>query len=81
LERRTEMRREEMIPLYQELQDRDGMTVLFRKFDTGTWIFQFNEAGKCIGQVCISAENMATIQAAPCVKAGDGKTPQELVAP
>ena len=63
---------------YAELKDRDGIQTLFRKFDTGTWIFQFNESGKCIGQVCVSDENMKVIQSAPSIEAGDGKTQQTI---
>lgn len=67
-----------LLDTYAELQDRDGLQTLFRKFDTGTWILQFNEDGDCIGQVCVSEENMKIIHHSPHVKAGDGKTKQEL---
>ncbi len=64
--------------IYAELQDTNGIQTLFRKFDTATWIIQFNENGDCIGQVCVSNENMQLIQNAPYIKAGDGKTKQSI---
>ena len=70
--------RKEQFDIYAELQDRDGMQTLFRKFDTATWIIQFNEKGECIGQVCVSNENMNIIHDAPYIKAGDGKTKQSI---
>jgi len=54
------------------------MKTYFRKFDTGTWIFQYKN-GKLVGQVLFSSENMNIIQNAPSIKEGDGKTPQTLV--
>ena len=68
----------ETLDTYMMLQDRDGVQTLFRKFDTSTWIFQFNEEGKCIGQVCVSEENMKIIQNAPSIKVGDSKTKQTI---
>jgi len=68
----------ESLEKYVELEDRDGIQTLFRKFDTGTWIFQFNSKGKVIGQVCVSSDNMEAIQNAPSIKAGDGETEQTL---
>jgi hypothetical protein len=68
----------ESLDNYMELPDRNGIQTLFRKFDTDTWIFQFNKKEKYIGQVCVSEENMRIIQKAPCIKAGDGKTKQTI---
>jgi hypothetical protein len=68
----------EILDTYKELQDVNGMSTLFRKFDEGTWIFQFNKEGELIGQVLVSSENMELIQQAPSIKAGDGTTIQTL---
>jgi len=68
----------EFLESYCELEDREGMKTYFRKFDTGTWIFQYKN-GKLVGQVLVSSENMNIIQNAPSIKEGDGKTPQTLV--
>lgn len=72
------MSKHNFLPLYKELEDREGIQTLFRKFDTATWIVQYNEKGEQIGQVCVSAENMQLIQDAPSIKVGDGKTIQKL---
>jgi hypothetical protein len=71
------MNKESLLDVYIELEDREGLQTLFRKFESGTWIFQFNKDGKLIGQVCVSDENMKVIQNAPAVKDGDGKTKQK----
>jgi CMP-N-acetylneuraminic acid synthetase len=68
----------ETLDNYMELEDDKGIQTLFRKFDKGTWIFQFNKDGKLIGQVCVSSENMNIIQNAPSIKAGDGHTIQTI---
>jgi hypothetical protein len=70
--------KKESLDTYVELQDREGIQTLFRKFDTATWIFQFNEKGKHVGQVCVSEENMEIIRNAPSIKPGDGKTQQTI---
>lgn len=68
----------EFLESYYKLEDNGNIETYFRKFDTGTWIFQYKN-GKLIGQVLVSAENMDIIQNAPSIKEGDGKTPQTLV--
>lgn len=52
------------------------VSTLFRKFDEGISIFQFNKDGKQIGGIMIATEHWNAIQEAPYLKAGDGKTPQ-----
>lgn len=62
---------------YAELDEKDGISTLFRKFDTGTLIFQFKD-GKHIGGVLLLSEHMDLIQNAPTIKSGDGKTKQTI---
>jgi hypothetical protein len=70
--------KKESFDVFAELKEREGRLTLFRKFDTGTWIFQFNEKGQCIGRVCVSDENMRIIQNSPSIKTGDGETKQTI---
>jgi hypothetical protein len=63
--------------LYAELPEREGITTLFRKFDTGTWIVQY-KGDQQIGMVLVHEEDMQTIHQSPCIQTGDGKTPQSL---
>lgn len=67
----------ETLNTYAELGEQDGITTLFRKFDTMTWIFQYKE-GKCIGQVLLPNEYIDSIQNAPSLSIGDSETKQTI---
>lgn len=73
------MKKEDWIKnnLYAELPERDGITTLFRKFDSGTWMVQC-KGEEMIGMVMVHEKDMQTIQKSPYIKSGDGRTPQTL---
>jgi hypothetical protein len=68
----------ERLDTYAELPENDGIQTLFRKFNTNTYIFQYNKAGELIGSVCVSNENMDLIRNAPSIEIGDSKTKQTI---
>jgi hypothetical protein len=73
------MSKHNWLPVYAELEEPDnGITTLFRKFETGTWLIQYNSRNEQIGMVMVSEENMKKIQSAPALKVGDGTNIQIL---
>jgi hypothetical protein len=65
--------------LYKEISVSEGLSTIFRKFENGIWIAQFNEAtGNQVGVVRIMEEDFKQMWYAPAITPGDGKTPQTL---